>query len=278
MKNKLFTLTLAVIFTLSVKSQTIIIGGSCLSQTYTLNYTGQQYGQNSYSFASGPGGDNLDVFWWPYSSEWVVTGQIGGMNVDWHSPIQTSPNPPNFSIGNWYETLSNGCALTQFNGTGTCNGPLISATSSSTLLCTGQTATLTASGANTYTWSNGSTGSNIAVSPTVTTTYTVIGTNTVGCSNTDSITQSVSICAGITQIDNVNNEINIYPNPSNGIFNIDAVTSTNLIVYNTLGAIVVNKIFESGSHQLNLTNQTNGIYFVKVIRSDKQQTIRLIKE
>ena len=56
--------------------------------------------------------------------------------------------------------------------------------------CVGQSATLTASGANTYTWSpsNGlsaTTGSLVTANPTATTTYTVTGTNTTtGCSNT----------------------------------------------------------------------------------------------
>ncbi|MGZ3866623.1 MAG: choice-of-anchor tandem repeat GloVer-containing protein [Bacteroidia bacterium] len=44
-----------------------------------------------------------------------------------------------------------------------------------TTICIGGTATLTASYANTYTWSTGATGISIVVSPTVTTSYTVKG-------------------------------------------------------------------------------------------------------
>jgi len=50
-------------------------------------------------------------------------------------------------------------------------------------LCKGQTGTLTASGAETYTWNNGSSGESIDVSPAESTIYTVTGTS-LGCSST----------------------------------------------------------------------------------------------
>jgi gliding motility-associated-like protein len=52
-------------------------------------------------------------------------------------------------------------------------------------ICSGQSATLTASGATTYTWFQGATqigtGASINVSPTATTSYTVQGANATGC-------------------------------------------------------------------------------------------------
>ncbi len=52
------------------------------------------------------------------------------------------------------------------------------------ILCSGSSSTLTASGANTYTWSTGSYSNSIIVSPTSTTIYTVTGKFTSnGCSN-----------------------------------------------------------------------------------------------
>ncbi|MDD5569667.1 MAG: S8 family serine peptidase [Bacteroidales bacterium] len=59
----------------------------------------------------------------------------------------------------------------------------VSATGAS--ICIGSTATITANGMDTYTWSNSATGSSISVTPTVTTTYTVTGTKTSsGCTST----------------------------------------------------------------------------------------------
>jgi len=59
--------------------------------------------------------------------------------------------------------------------------------------CSGQTVTLTASGANTYSWTPVSlTGSLVTVTPSVTTTYSVIGTTAGGCVGTQTITVSIN--------------------------------------------------------------------------------------
>ncbi|MCA0431553.1 MAG: T9SS type A sorting domain-containing protein [Bacteroidetes bacterium] len=55
--------------------------------------------------------------------------------------------------------------------------------SSSYSVCSGKTATITASGASSFLWNTGSTSSTIYVSPTINTNYTVTGT-TAGCVNT----------------------------------------------------------------------------------------------
>ncbi|HET6226560.1 MAG TPA: gliding motility-associated C-terminal domain-containing protein [Bacteroidia bacterium] len=52
----------------------------------------------------------------------------------------------------------------------------VSITSPTPAICSGEVATLTATGALNYTWNNGQTGSVIKVSPTATTSYTVTGT------------------------------------------------------------------------------------------------------
>ncbi len=54
-------------------------------------------------------------------------------------------------------------------------------TVNSATICAGDTAVLTAAGANTYTWNTTNTGPSITSSSTVTTTYTVTGINTSGC-------------------------------------------------------------------------------------------------
>lgn len=68
----------------------------------------------------------------------------------------------------------------------------VNATSNPTILCSSNTATLTATGANTYTWNPGaSTGGSVVVTPTATTIYTVTGTNTIGCTATQTLSLSV---------------------------------------------------------------------------------------
>ena len=59
-------------------------------------------------------------------------------------------------------------------------------------ICTGQSTTLTASGASTYSWSTGATGNSLTVSPTITTNYTVIGTDINLCKDTTIATVTVN--------------------------------------------------------------------------------------
>ncbi len=89
--------------------------------------------------------------------------------------------------------------------------PTVVLTAASTSICIGSAASMSATGANAYTWNPGGlTGANVSVSPTVTTTYTVTGASAAGCSGTNTITITVvplptitasgtpSICVGQT--------------------------------------------------------------------------------
>jgi gliding motility-associated-like protein len=65
--------------------------------------------------------------------------------------------------------------------------PTVSAGADKTI-CKGSSVTLTASGADNYTWSNGASSASITVSPTVTVTYTVTGEYSLsGCKATDDV-------------------------------------------------------------------------------------------
>jgi hypothetical protein len=69
-------------------------------------------------------------------------------------------------------------------------------------ICLGQSVTLVASGATTYTWNQNIT-NGVAFEPTSTLTYTVVGTNPMGCIATDQVTVTVNnppiVNAGIDQ-------------------------------------------------------------------------------
>lgn len=102
-------------------------------------------------------------------------------------------------------TDANGCKGTD-QVVVTVNQPLINAGADQTI-CTGQQATLTATGATSYTWTSGISNST-PFTPTATQTYSVSGTDVNGCSGTDAVTvtlvaqptvnagQNLTICAG----------------------------------------------------------------------------------
>jgi len=70
--------------------------------------------------------------------------------------------------------------------------PVITTVSNPTVICAGFTSTITAAGANTYTWSNSTIGFSSAVSPSINTSYTVTGTSTAACQNSAVVSVSVN--------------------------------------------------------------------------------------
>jgi hypothetical protein len=162
--------------------------------------------------------------------------------------------------------------------------PTVNASTSSSVICTlptQQTATLSATGAITYTWSNSTNGSSTAVSPSVTTTYTVTGTDANGCENMAVITQSVGTCAGIANVNGNNAAISVYPNPNNGLFILevrDMGLSTQFVVVNVLGEVVLSEPVTQEKTQINIADLKSGIYFVEVYQNNTRQVIKLIKE
>jgi len=175
-------------------------------------------------------------------------------------------------------TSTSGCSGTAVQSITVNPLPAVNATTTSTLLCVGQSATLTATGADTYTWSNASNAVSIVISPTVSTSYTVSGTNTVtGCSNTFTISQNVSTCAGINGSAFENEVVKVYPNPNNGYFTIDMNGNAEVKIYNALGQKVYYHEHENISI-VNIQNLQNGIYFMTLTHEGKQVTYKLIKE
>jgi hypothetical protein len=144
--------------------------------------------------------------------------------------------------------------------------PTITASTNNSLICWGQLAQLTASGATSYTWNPGAAaGSSISVSPTVTTIYTVTGTNANGCSGTATVTQDAVDCTGLSVITSLNSNIAIYPNPTSGLVTLSGVEGHSIYVYNILGVLVYAELNTTTSNcQLDLSQQPKGIYFVKV--------------
>jgi predicted transcriptional regulator len=102
-------------------------------------------------------------------------------------------------------TDANGCTDSE-TATVSVALPPVAAIAGITTICAGNSTTLTASGAGSYTWSNGP-GNNavITVTPSATTTYTVTVSNGNGCTDTDSVTVQVNqsplaVISGITTI------------------------------------------------------------------------------
>lgn len=180
----------------------------------------------------------------------------------------------------YYAAATNGCAESpRIPVTFTVNpNPAITATTSDSLICSGQSATLTASGGNTYTWDTIGTGTSIVVSPVVTSSYTVVGVDTNGCSDTAVVLQHVNDCTAISQYESQGAQLSVYPNPAPGSFTVELAATAQIVITDVLGKVVVNELATGGRHNFSLQHQPSGVYFVRTIRNNGQQCIRLIKE
>ncbi|MEY4803679.1 MAG: hypothetical protein RL331_192 [Bacteroidota bacterium] len=76
--------------------------------------------------------------------------------------------------------------------------PIVTASTNQSTICAGASLQLTASGADTYSWSNNETTAIISVNPTSSITYTVTGTDLNGCVNTDDISITVNALPNVT--------------------------------------------------------------------------------
>jgi PKD domain/Secretion system C-terminal sorting domain/IPT/TIG domain len=132
----------------------------------------------------------------------MVTMTGGGANsYTWSGGIS---NGVPFAASNTITYTVTGTDLNGCTGTATqlltVNSlPTISVVSnpSNGTICTGGLATLTASGANTYSWTGGII-NGLPFTPPFTTTYTVTGTSASGCTGTASRTITVNNCSGPT--------------------------------------------------------------------------------
>ncbi len=159
--------------------------------------------------------------------------------------------------------------------------PTITANTSTNVLCVGSSATLTASGGSTYTWSPGGAGASIVVSPTVNSTYTVNGTDGIGCQNVTTITQSVTNCSSTainSKLSNQSYNFQICPNPTNGKFTISGlIENASVIVFNSLGQMIVELESTADQTAIDLSSHSNGIYFIQITASQKKYTTKIIK-
>ncbi len=227
---------------------------------------------------------NTDTYSWQYSENNGPRTTIVGTysETGYTTAVMQIPTLESQQWDNWdiecVLTSVEGCTLVSAPKHIIVNAlPSLMAMTTNTLLCTGETATLSVSGATTYTWSTAENTTDIVVSPTVQTTYTVNGTDANGCSNSTTITQDVSLCTGITTLSN-DASINVYPNPNKGIFVVELTSASKVTVMNALGQVITSEIFEAGKHTVNINNESKGVYFVKVMSNNKQQIIKVIKE
>ncbi|MEN9400873.1 MAG: hypothetical protein RL632_1976 [Bacteroidota bacterium] len=149
----------------------------------------------------------------PPNSKTFFSGKLDDIAI-WNRALTASEIQQLYTQGQTTYTWSNGAttpsitvaptSTTTYTCTATVNGASGSSTSTvmvnplptvnagaDVAVCSGNTATLSASGATTYSWNN-SVSNGVAFSPAATGTYTVSGTDANGCVNTDAVLVTVN--------------------------------------------------------------------------------------
>ncbi|MBA3663391.1 MAG: gliding motility-associated C-terminal domain-containing protein [Bacteroidetes bacterium] len=99
--------------------------------------------------------------------------------------------------------LTNNCLSTKTVTVKVNSIPVITAVANPTAICFGNSSTLTAAGASTYTWNPGNlAGASVPVSPAANTIYTVAGTSSLGCTNSGTVSITVNANPTITATSN----------------------------------------------------------------------------
>lgn len=217
----------------------------CQGDSATLKATGDGI---SYTWSNGETGSTIKV-----APNTTTTFTVNGVSADGSSDIKT-------------------CTVTVIPK------PNVTIAIDTPSINPGHSATLCASGAISYTWNTGQTTSCITVSPTATTTYTVIGANNCGL---DTAIGVVTIKG--TAVEEINKEdykIFIFPIPVSDKLTIESsqLIKGNLFVYNLSGQELLKQQINDSKMELNISNLTSGIYFVKLVTDKRIEVRKIIKE
>jgi len=72
--------------------------------------------------------------------------------------------------------------------------------------------------------------------------------------------------------------LKLYPNPNTGVFTVELKSAARLTVVDALGKIVLDEYKEEGNQTINLSNISNGIYFITITDKATRYTAKMMKE
>lgn len=196
----------------------------------------------------------------------------GATSYTWNTGANSNSIIVNPTSATVYTIIGNNgnCSSTQTVMVSVGNNPTI--TLNNPTICNGQSATLTASGASSYTWSNGSVSNSIVVSPTTSTIYSVVG-ETGGCTSTKSTVVHVNYAPQLTInitptavcVNNCVNVINATPGFTNVMFNYGNGLTPNVTnCYNTIGIYTISAI---GTYSNGCTSILNNPLSITVLNN-----------
>jgi hypothetical protein len=193
----------------------------------------------------------------------------GATNYTWTQSGSTSPSivitPTSTSSGMIIYLLSGsnpGCPVRNTTqNIMVYTSPVLSVVASPTAVCAGEAMALSASGASTYSWSNGVNQSLQIVYPQTNASYTLTGVDANGCVGSRVYTPVVNECAGVMEVQATT--LGVYPNPSTGSVAIKGAAGDFTITDLTGKAIGTGNLSAANDFTAEVNFGYNGIYFIQ---------------
>jgi hypothetical protein len=217
----------------------------------------------------------------------MVLTAYGANNYAWTNGANTATTVVSPTVNTTYTVIginSFGCSASVAQLITVKNLPTISALGSAETICAGESATLTATGALTYTWSSNNiflVGSQVVVTPiAASTSYTVVGSDLSNCQAKNFVNLNTSACVGLNENSSSLTQLNIHPNPNNGVFTLELNSGEqhSLQVVDVTGRVVYTADHASHETKIYLPEISAGIYYVKISNKENSKTLKFIKE
>ncbi|MCC6372051.1 MAG: T9SS type A sorting domain-containing protein [Bacteroidia bacterium] len=211
---------------------------------------------------------------------------VGAANYNWSNGSNNASTVVSPTATTTYSVIginAAGCSTTVVQQITVNPNPVVNASGNTANMCVGESVTLTATGAQNYQWSSSPSsilfGNPIVVSPTTSQLYAVTGTDNKGCSGVTSVILDVNECTGINE-QNALAGLNVYPNPSKGIFIVEFNKSISRLVEVTdvTGRLVLSQKADSDKFSFDLSNVSKGVYLIKITSADGVNMTRVIKQ
>lgn len=153
--------------------------------------------------------------------------------------------------------------------------PTVNASTNRPVICTKESATLTASGATSYTWSNNANTPSTVVSPSTTSTFSVIGESN-GCKALKTVLQQVNICLGLDEQGGLQ-EAMVYPNPAETLLYVrNQLSESRLRLLNVHGQILKDEILREPESSLSIEELPNGFYSLILTYENQTRQFKLL--
>ncbi len=144
-------------------------------------------------------------------------------------------------------------------------------------ICAGNSVTLTAGGADTYSWSTGAQTSSVVLTPNASMYVTLYGKKSDGsCLSQTFVHVQVNKCTGIEEL--AAHGTHLYPNPTTGRLTIESAEDLEIQVLSLLGDHVTTINISAPKEVVDLGALAPGMYLLKVKGKDFDRMVRIQKQ